>query len=298
MKDKKYFKIISNVIVILSLLFVINYLIDNNLITTVRIGNYFLLSISIVLLLLGYIVDFIVLRSFLNYSEVKISMNNSIILEGKYSLAKYIPGKVSAIIAKAAYLAEKTKTRKLKSLEVISVYQIMFMVSSVLISVIILYYFLLSLSENIILVFGLIIILTVLLSLHYTQNKIRLLIRKLFKIEISGIYSKKNIIYTIIGTGFCWFSWVIGFMLFAKSIGTDISLNAAFLFPLASLAGVIAIFSPGGLGVREGVISAGLVFFGYGEVDAISLSVYSRLWFLIGELIVFIIAVILSKYDK
>ncbi len=55
-------------------------------------------------------------------------------------------------------------------------------------------------------------------------------------------------------------------------------------FPLASALGMAAVFVPGGLGVREGVLTGYLVLAGMSVEWATSLAVASRIWFLAGEL--------------
>jgi uncharacterized membrane protein YbhN (UPF0104 family) len=58
-------------------------------------------------------------------------------------------------------------------------------------------------------------------------------------------------------------------------------------FPLAASLGVLALVAPGGLGVREGVIVAYLGLAGIPAMEATTISIASRLWFLGGELIFF-----------
>ena len=121
---------------------------------------------------------------------------------------------------------------------------------------------------------------------------IRFVLGKITKRNFVETYSQKSILLVVVGTMICWLLWAFGFWVMAVSIGIAISIHAALLFPLAAIIGVIIIISPGGLGVREGVISAGLIFFGLAKTDSISLSVYSRLWFLFGEIIFFLLAIL------
>jgi uncharacterized membrane protein YbhN (UPF0104 family) len=52
---------------------------------------------------------------------------------------------------------------------------------------------------------------------------------------------------------------------------------------------VLAIFAPGGLGAREGVLVAYLVMAGQPVADATSVAFAARLWFLVAELALFAI---------
>ena len=87
----------------------------------------------------------------------------------------------------------------------------------------------------------------------------------------------------------CWISWSLGFYFLTVSLGFSLPVNIGFLFTFAALAGILALISPGGLGVREGVIAAGLIFYGMSNEQAFSLSAFSRIWYLGGELFIFYI---------
>ena len=52
---------------------------------------------------------------------------------------------------------------------------------------------------------------------------------------------------------------------------------------------MLAIFAPGGLGAREGVLVAYLMLAGQTAADATTVAVVARLWFLVGELALFAI---------
>jgi glycosyltransferase 2 family protein len=85
-----------------------------------------------------------------------------------------------------------------------------------------------------------------------------------------------------------WLCWSLAFYLFLLSLGlAGVTLADGLAFPLAATLGVVAIIAPGGLGAREGVLVAYLVLAGQSAVDATSVAVAARLWFLIGELSLF-----------
>jgi uncharacterized membrane protein YbhN (UPF0104 family) len=99
---------------------------------------------------------------------------------------------------------------------------------------------------------------------------------------------------------FLWASWTLGFYFFGLSIEDSFSLNLAFVFPISVVYGVLAIIMPGGIGVREGIITAYLVMSGVELELATTISVLSRLWFVLGEIFIFLLAFILNirKQDK
>ena len=88
------------------------------------------------------------------------------------------------------------------------------------------------------------------------------------------------------------------YFLSSSIIAYDVPLSVGFSFALACVVAVLALIAPGGIGVREGVLITILIGIGLEKQDAISISVISRLWFLVGEVFIFILASILSITDK
>lgn len=87
-----------------------------------------------------------------------------------------------------------------------------------------------------------------------------------------------------------WLCWSLAFYLFLLSLGlAGVSPSDGLAFPLAASLGVLAIIAPGGLGAREGVLVAYLVLAGHSAADATTVAVAARLWFLAGELTLFVI---------
>lgn len=289
MTIKYNIKLFSNVIAIGSLPFVIIYLINNNIFVKPAIQSLFSFFLSIFFLILGFLVDAFTIKIFLwSSNSLRIDFYSSLILTGKFILAKYIPGKMGVILGKTAYVDYLLKIGKVRSFEIITVYQILFLISASLLSIVPLYFFINHQSEHILILIGVILLLTVMISFKGTQILLRNFLNRLTKKNISITYSPISIFIAIFGSGLCWLFWAFGFWYLAKSVGIRISLVNALFFPFASIAGVLAIFSPGGLGVREGIITVGLLFFGHNKVDSINLSVYSRLWFLFGEVSIFV----------
>ena len=87
-----------------------------------------------------------------------------------------------------------------------------------------------------------------------------------------------------------WALWSIGFcLLVASLINIDVSWSVGFGFPLAATLGIITFISPGGLGTREAIMVGYLTLAGVPLVDATSVAVASRLWFLGGEVFIFLV---------
>jgi len=95
-----------------------------------------------------------------------------------------------------------------------------------------------------------------------------------------------------------WGLWKVAFYLLARSlVQGNVPWNLGFAFPLACTLGVLAIVMPGGLGVREGVLTGYLVLAGIPVADATTVAVASRLWFLIGELFMFTAGVVANRLE-
>ncbi|MFW6224896.1 MAG: lysylphosphatidylglycerol synthase domain-containing protein, partial [Bacteroidota bacterium] len=137
----------------------------------------------------------------------------------------------------------------------------------------------------------------ILLVIIGTQKNIQnFLITKLNKIFKNNLLTNvpPKTLYSVLALLVLNFTiWSIGFYIMAISLGIEIHVSNGFLFAFAAFVGVIVLIAPGGLGVREGIIVAGLVFYGLPEKEELSLSAFSRVWFLGGELLIFLISVLL-----
>lgn len=89
-----------------------------------------------------------------------------------------------------------------------------------------------------------------------------------------------------------WALWSASYYFLIVSLTSDqVPLSTAFGFSLASTAGILALLTPGGLGVREGILAGLLLLAGIDKVDAVTISIAARGWFLIGEFFIFLMAV-------
>ncbi len=96
-----------------------------------------------------------------------------------------------------------------------------------------------------------------------------------------------------------WLLWGVGFYLLASSIfATPVPLATGLGFVISATLGVLAVFAPGGLGVREGILAGFLIQLNFTPTQVATLTVISRLWFLIGEVIMFILGAFFSKLRK
>lgn len=93
-----------------------------------------------------------------------------------------------------------------------------------------------------------------------------------------------------------WLCWSLAFYLFLLSLGlAGVSPSDGLAFPLAASLGILAVIAPGGLGAREGVLVAYLVLAGHSAAEATTVAVAARLWFLMGELALFVLGWITDR---
>ena len=95
-----------------------------------------------------------------------------------------------------------------------------------------------------------------------------------------------------------WFVISSAFLLFIAAIAPPPALVMAFAYPLSICLGILAIILPGGLGVREGVLAGFLVLAGMDLPTATTLSVLSRIWYILGEVFIFTTASLLRLRNK
>ncbi len=132
------------------------------------------------------------------------------------------------------------------------------------------------------------------------NNFLSYIILKVLKKRISFPCIKTNNIIKLLPSFIVnWTLWTAGFYFFALALSdSEMSLLVGFCFPMAATFAIVAIVSPGGLGVREGILAFSMILLGVSSTDAITISTASRLWFLIGEGFFFLLALILNKGNE
>ena len=115
-----------------------------------------------------------------------------------------------------------------------------------------------------------------------------MIVGKIFKkdLEIPMKYTQiLKVVLMFIGN---WLIVGLGFFMLVKSVNPVVGRNemlfCAGIYGISAIMGILAIFAPSGLGVREGIILAGLMLI-MPESDAAVISVISRLWQTVAELI-------------
>lgn len=259
--------------------------------------NYYFLLFSVLLLWLGFYASTLSWRIALKQHGYIISRKLAVHSHGISVFAKYIPGKLWVIIGRAS-VAAKGKF-SLKIFSTISLKeQLIYLFVGLLVSLIGLVF------VDINPYFLLIVLASVLgLGLFLFSEKIYRfalsLFQRIFKKELDVPFvGIKELMHIGLAAFTYWAFWSIGFFLLCKSISPEIGILAAFAFPLSVSYGLLAVFIPGGIGVREGIIVLVLTSIGVEPQLSVTISVISRLWFITGEVFIFLLALVSRNDDN
>lgn len=282
-----------------SLIFLVVALIRADYLVLPHIYNSASLAISLALLCLGFLLNALSWTKVLQQADFGISKQDGIASLGLSIFAKYIPGKIWVIMGRAEYLSKKYRlSRKdLGSLsfeaQFVALWTALLLGTIGMISIH---------STNI---YGLsVLILFILLSLViYTSLFHRFAELILSKIAKRQVFLPKlpflKVLKVILWYLANWGTWCLSFYFLAGSLVEEtVPISISFAFGLAGSIGILAIFAPGGLGVREGIITGYLTIVGLHLQDATTIAIASRLWFLVGEIFIFGVAFILDRRNR
>ena len=281
-----------------SLFFLLFTLINKNFIFIPEIINPVYLIISLCFLFTGFICSALPWQHVLMKSNFPVSLSDSLISIGLTIFGKYIPGKIWSIVGPAGYIAKKYDypNSSLTSLSLDN--QLIILWVGLVISSFGLFF--LNGFEQ----WGLILLLlwfflTITIFTDLFHNVTSLVMEYLFKrkINITRLSISKiiNITPYFILT---WLLWCTGFYFLSQALTSiDLTLVTGLGFAFAGSLGIMAIIAPGGIGVREGVLAGYLMMAGLDVKEAATISIASRLWFLMGECFIFFTALSLKKLN-
>lgn len=256
--------------------------------------NYSYFIISVVFLILGFIFSAISWKVALKLHGINISNKKAIVSHGLPVFAKYIPGRIWTIIGRAALVENENvgiKKRSFISLKE----QLVYLCLGFLISI-----YPIIQTDKIKNYSWIIISFTLLLFLLLFSRSIQRLFENIWnsifkrKIDLPKI-NTKDFFQLTLSISIYWIFWTVGFYFLLVSVFDIIPVYYAFAFPLSISIGLISIIFPGGIGVREGIITLFLISNGVSPEMAIPFSILARVWFLIGEVFIFGLALIIRK---
>ena len=274
-------------------LFIYLYKLDYFAFQDVRF-NLFPLTISIVLLWIGYVLSTLSWWNILYRHDITITVKQAIVSHGLAIFAKYIPGKIWTILGRASKVASHTD-KPVSELSFISLKeQLVYLLIGILISIVPVY-LLYGFSLVFLFVFLSGIGLFLIIFNKTIHNLLIWILSKLMKKTPElPLLTIKNGLKLSVYNFLLWISWTLGFYFFVYSFNDSFSLGLAFVFPISVVYGVLAIIMPGGIGVREGIITGYLVLSGVELEVATTISALSRLWFVVGEVFIFLLALVLQ----
>jgi glycosyltransferase 2 family protein len=284
----------------LSILFVLIFLYKFDYFIFPSINNYYYLFISIILITSSYYFRVVGWKDCLKITGIDISLKRAIVSTGLSVFMAYIPGKLMVVVGRAAYVSNKNKVSISNTSSTSFFNQVLHLWTGLLIGSIAL------ISTNIPPTWNILTLITftALTLIILFQKRVFVLLKKL------ASYFKKNLnlpsidnrnVYKILPSFFLlWLSWGLGFLFLVKSVyvAEAVPIQTIFAFPLSATLGIVAIFAPGGIGVREAVLVGCLTLYQIPIEIATGITVLSRVWFIIGEAFIFITSIVLKKFDN
>lgn len=258
--------------------------------------NYFYLIVSFLFLILALFLSGVIWKIILEKLEpkVKISYPKAVKIVIFSSFGKYLPGTVWQYLGRIQLASREGLEKKLVAVSLI--YEIILsIISAFLFSLVILSFsagmFFSFFYNKLIITVTFLIILSGFFLIHpkIFYFLFNFILKKFNKEEIPAFkfLTYKRILMII----FCYFIFFflsgIGFSFLVKSLVSFPVYGMMWLtgaFILASILGMIVVFAPSGLGVREGVLVLFLQFY-FPLSVAVVISLAARLWATLGEII-------------
>ena len=250
-----------------------------------------LLIVSLLLMFAGFIATGISWALALKLRGYEVGLTMALVSHGTYIFSKYIPGKFWMVLGRASYLNGDKKG--LRSLSMISLQeQLLFVFWGLVLSIIPTFLISKNNVTGIILLAVLILFIFFLFSpgFHSLSSQ---LFKKIFRKDFDFKPMKASFFLKVsIPVLSYWLLWSAGFWFLMLSVFETTPLLMAFAYPAGMTYGFIVVFMPAGVGVREGILASFLVAGGLSTGDAVTISIISRLWFVAGEVFLFLLALL------
>lgn len=281
-------KRVFNLLLLLSFVFLFYYLLRQDFIIPV-IRAPWLLACSFLFLFAGFLASTLSWKVALKSHGFPITMREAVTSHGLSVFAKYIPGKVWVILGRAGYISRDKgdlKNRAYVSFKE----QLIYLWAGFLISSIptVAFYGIRWISGLVLLVIG---GLSLFLFVERAHRLATGAIKKITHRELEVPLVRFSGSWPMIGSVLLiWACWTGGFYAFMLALNGEVTPVMMFAFPLSVCFGLLAIILPGGIGLREGIIVGYLVLAGLGVEPSTTISFLNRIWFIGGELFIFLLA--------
>ncbi len=293
-------KIFLNILLYLSFIFLFIYLYVKDLLIIPELLYPAYFFLSLVLVLAGFSISAKAWQTITKSEIPDVSYKDSFVSTGKFIFSKYIPGKLWVIIGKAAYLKERYAKSFINLTSFSFFYQLISLFSATVVSIGVVYFFDKTWFWLLVAVLCCFLVFFTVLykpALRVVSRLLGFVFRKDIRLPVV----QKRVTFKVFLLSLSnWIIWSISFYFFLLStLPADyVSLAMGFLFPVSAVAGIIVVIAPGGLGIREGLLVIGLTSFGIQPKEAAAVAFISRLWFLAGEFLFFIIAALLTVKNR
>lgn len=290
---KTHLNLFTYLLVILSVFFITRYLYVNDLLRFPGSIRWSWIFASFIALMAGFFLNSVSWQQILLNNGIRVTLKEAYLSLGLTIFGKYIPGKVWLITGISGKIAATSGAPIFTIAMIATLLQILIILFGALIGMI-------SLAKSLgatLIIAGYGLSLLFVIVFYLTRDKIT----KSHFINSNPIAKRwiKPLIKSIsiplmISVSGTWILWSLGFYLLCKSLSiSGIDISTGFSFALASSVGILAIFTPGGLGVREGLLGVIMAQHNIDVQNVVSVSALSRLWFVLGELSIFVTSLFL-----
>ena len=251
------------------------------------------LALSVLLLWAGFFAATLSWRKALQVHDIYINVRMAVYSHGISVLGKYIPGKVWVIVGRVFPVTAGGTAFHRATLASLKE-QLLYLFLGLFISVVPVLIYYPAGYVTLILLVSLLLLGMVLFVPVVHRLAVSLLGKVTGKeLDLPLIDLKQSAgmgVYIL----FYWLLWTAGFWFFLISLAGDVAWVQALAFPLSVCYGVMAIMFPGGIGIRESIMTGFLVLTGMDTDMAVTVSLLNRLWYITGELFLFFLALLLG----
>lgn len=287
-------------LVYISIVFLIVALVRADYLKLPVVYSYLDLAFSLFFIFIAMLLAGIRWKLLLKKYEMEISYGHGIASFGLSIFTKYIPGKLMVVLGKAGYVNKQYKYANDQLITASFNDQMISLWSGFILGSI----GLLFASEFFVyglIMAGILIVFSLVLFTRFAYQIFEKIVNRFLKkrkISVPHIEFRK--LAGVIPVYFVyWFFLAGGFYFLGNALSEEAcSVLISFAIPLATTIGIITLIAPGGLGVREGVITAFLAALGLTAEAALAISVASRLWFLFGETSIFVTSLIIDRKKR
>ena len=261
--------------------------------------NIALLLLSFITLLLVFLFRVLLWQALLQRAGYTVSFPLACLALCRSLVLKYLPGKIWGVLGRAGYIHQYADLPLLPLSILASVYQLLSGLFGLLVGLLGLILFALPLGF---LGIWLVVLVGILWWLatprSIPESWIKMLPGQWLKTIVSETKEMPALIGIAVGIFLQWLLLGLAYLLFFAAWVDTFMLPLILLQPLAHFAGIAAFFTPGGLGVREGVTAFYLVELGIASPLALALGILSRFWFFAAELLLFAASFLVRNLQK